>query len=800
MSETINAGETGTDHGLESVEIRVRGTVQGVGFRPVVWRLARENGLVGYVLNDGFGVLIRTTGEKKRIADFLSRLVADAPPLSCIEGIDIDPLDRIANFTAFTIENSVRGDTRTNVTADAATCVACWAEVLDVRERRYRYPFTNCTNCGPRISIVTGVPYDRGCTTMAPFAMCNSCAAEYHSPLDRRFHAQPIACPECGPDLWLEWPNGATAAGCPPLTPINTAVRQIKDGKIVAIRGIGGFHLACDATNTVAVDRLRRRKHRFGKPFALMVRDTSVIERYASVSSLELTLLRSPAAPIVLLRARQPHSLCGGIAPNLNTLGFVLAYTPLHKLIAEEFDSPLVMTSGNFSHEPQVIDNAEARRKLEGVADCLLLHNREIANRMDDSVVRVMADRPRTLRRARGFAPSPIVLPNGFAQAPEVLAFGGELKSTFCLLKNGMAILSQHQGDLEDAETFEDYQKNLDLYTKLYDCRASVFAADAHPEYLSAKLARARVICGDVLHEVQHHHAHTASAMVENGRELGAPPVLGVVLDGTGFGADGTLWGGEFLRADYRGFTRAATLKPVAMIGGSQAAHEPWRSTYAHLVAAFGWAGFLREFGDLELARYLSGKPHAIMDRMLASSVNVPLASSCGRLFDAVAAAAGICSDKVSFEGQAAMEFEDLIDDDARRGAERCGFYSFGEARLETGLEFLEPRPMWRELLDDLISGTSASVISARFHLGLARSVAGLAVRLAKKSVPEPIDTIVLSGGCFQNKTLFESCVNHIEGEGFCCLTQAQAPMNDGGLALGQAAIAAAREIHPRAA
>jgi hydrogenase maturation protein HypF len=800
MNEVVDAGEMETPDDLASVEIRVRGTVQGVGFRPAMWRLAKENGLVGYVLNDSRGVLIKLTGEKERIADFTTRLGAAAPPLSRIDGMDIRSLDEIQDFASFTIENSIGGDTQTHVTADAATCAECWAEVLDSRERRYQYPFTNCTHCGPRISIVTGVPYDRLSTTMAPFTMCESCAAEYHNPLDRRFHAQPIACPDCGPDLWLEWPNGATPAVSPPLPTIATAVRQIKDGKIVAIRGIGGFHLACDATNTVAVERLRARKGRFGKPFALMVRDTSIIERYAWMSSMELTLLRSPAAPIVLLRGRRPRRLCDGIAPNLNTLGFVLAYTPLHKLITDEFDSPLVMTSGNASHEPQVIDNAEAFRKLQSVADCLLMHDREIAIRMDDSVVRVMADRPRTLRRARGYAPSPIALPKGFARAPDILAFGGELKSTFCLLKKGAAILSQHQGDLEDADTYEDYQNNLDLYLKLYDCRPSIFAVDSHPEYLSTKLARARVVSGGTLHEVQHHHAHVASALAENGRELDAPPVLGVVLDGMGFGADGALWGGEFLRADYRRFTRAATLKPVAMIGGSQAVHEPWRNTYAHLVAAFGWNGFVRDFGDLPLARYLETKPRAIMDRMLADNLNVPLASSCGRLFDAVAAAVGICSDKVLFEGQAATEFEDLIDDDALRVAETRGFYSFDKSRLETGLECLEPRAMWRGLLEDLRSGTPASVISARFHFGLARSVAQMAVRLAKQSVPERIDTIVLSGGCFQNKTLFEACISHIEGEGFCCLTQAQAPMNDGGLALGQAAIAAARELGARAA
>jgi hydrogenase maturation protein HypF len=800
MTEAAATEEMGQPHGLEAVEIRVRGTVQGVGFRPTVWRLARENDLVGYVLNDSRGVLIRATGEQKRIARFLSSLEANPPPLSRIESIDIHHLDEVVTFETFYIANSVGGETRTNVTADAATCPACWAEVLDERERRHRYPFTNCTHCGPRLSIVTGVPYDRTHTTMAAFAMCKACSAEYREPMDRRFHAQPIACPECGPRLWLESLDGATPADDLSPAPLDAAVRQIRDGKILAIRGLGGFHLACDATNPSAVERLRARKRRFGKPFALMARDKSVIQRFASISPLEAELLHSPVAPIVLLRADGPRRLPECIAPGLGTLGFMLAYTPLHKLILEEFDVPLVMTSGNISHEPQVTSNAEARAKLGDVADSLLLHNRDIANRIDDSVVRVMGGRPRTLRRARGFAPSPIALPKSFANAPEILAFGGELKSTFCLIKDGAAIMSQHQGDLEDVATFDDYQKNLGLYSELYSCGARVFAADAHPEYLSSKLARERASGGGVLHEIQHHHAHIASAMAENRRELDAPLVLGVVLDGVGFGTDATLWGGEFLRADYSNFRRLAAFKPVAMIGGVRAVYEPWRNTYAHLLAAFGWEGFQRDFGDLELARYLAGKPRAILDRMLASAVNVPVASSCGRLFDAVAAAAGICPDRVLYEGQAAMEFEDLIGDEARAAAQSRGFYPFRQTLSKTGLEILEPRPMWHALLEDLRSETPASIISARFHLGLAISVAEMAVRLARQSNAEPIDTVVLTGGCFQNKVLFVACANHLEKNGLTCLSQSQVPMNDGGLALGQAAIAAAREIDARAA
>ena len=778
---------------LKTVEIRIRGTVQGVGFRPAVWHLARENDLVGHVFNDSQGVFIRTTGEQKQIDHFLHCLEANPPPLSYIETVEIHPLDKPVNFQGFEITDSIGGETRTNVTADAATCRACWEEMLDPRERRYLYPFTNCTHCGPRISIVTGVPYDRKHTTMAAFAMCSTCAAEYRDPTDRRFHAQPIACPACGPQLWLESLNDMPTNDDMSVTPLDAAVRLLKNGKILAIRGLGGFHLACDAANEDAVNRLRARKQRFGKPFALMARDTAVIQRFASISPLETTLLQSPAAPIVLLRADGPQHLPVNVAPGLATLGFMLPYTPLHRLILEAFDVPLVMTSGNVAHEPQVTDNETALTKLGEIADSVLCHDREIASRIDDSVVRIMSGRVRTLRRARGFAPKPITLPKSFAAAPEILAFGGEVKSTFCLLKDGAAILSPHQGDLENPATFDDYQKTMELYTALYDSSARVFAADAHPEYLSSKLARQRVAGDGVLHEVQHHHAHIASALAENHRELDAPPVLGVVLDGLGYGADATIWGGEFLRADYHGFTRLAAFKPVAMIGGAQAIHEPWRNTYAHLVAAFGWEGFLRDFGGLELARYLMAKPRATIERMLTNRMNVPLASSCGRLFDAVAAAAGHCRDKVLFEGQAAMALEDLVDDAARAAANARGLYRFARTLSDGGLEFLEPRPMWRALLEDLQAEIPVPVISARFHLGLAAAVADMAVQHATES---KLDTIVLTGGCFQNKLLFEACVSRIENSGLICLTQSQVPMNDGGLALGQAAIAAARDIN----
>lgn len=775
----------------QTVEIRVRGTVQGVGFRPTVWRLACDEGLVGEVLNDGFGVLIRTTGDSGAISQFLTRLQSEAPPLSRIEKIETQVLN-LRSFEDFRIAESVGGENRTRVTPDAAVCAACRAEVLDPKERRYEYPFANCTHCGPRFSIVKEVPYDRVNTTMAAFPMCAACREEYLQPADRRFHAQPIACPACGPSIWLERFD-ASAPSAHDATPLDSAIELLKNGAVVAIRGLGGFHLACDATNPEAVLRLRRRKHRYGKPFALMARDLEQIRRYCRLTPAEADLLQSPEAPIVLLPAGGPEELPAGVAPGLKALGFMLPYTPLHLLITRQLDQPLVMTSGNVSDEPQVTDLDTARRGLRGIADAMLMHDREIANRIDDSVVRVVAGRPTVMRRARGYAPSAVPLPPGFAGAPDLLAFGGELKATFCVVKDGAAILSQHQGDLEDVSTFEDYQKNLRLYSKIYDHCPRLLVADMHPEYLSAKLAKERAATHDLpLLEVQHHHAHVASCLAENGVPLNAPPVLGIAIDGLGYGDDGTIWGGEFLLADYRGYRRVAAFKPVAMVGGVQAIREPWRNTYAHLAAGPGWAQFVERFSALELHRYLSAKPLATIDRMLETGLNVPLASSCGRLFDAVAAALGLCADRALFEGQGAMELEALAEP-GRSATEPPYSFAITE-QAAGGLLYLDPSPMWEGLLKDLGSSTPVARMASRFHYGLAGAIRDMVASI-RDMVTAPPDTIALSGGCFQNKLLLEEVVRLLEADGLNCLMHTKVPTNDGGLALGQAAIAAARHV-----
>jgi hydrogenase maturation protein HypF len=773
------------------VEIRVTGTVQGVGFRPTVWRLACEEELVGEVLNDGAGVLIRTNGDADCIASFVARLQREAPPLSRIEAVHTTTLGAPLPFDGFRIAESVPGVNRTRVAPDAAICAACRAEILEPSERRFGYPFATCTHCGPRFSIVRSVPYDRARTTMASFPMCEACAREYGDPRDRRFHAQPIACAACGPHVWLEGAQGSAVLRG--REAIDTAAASVRSGRIVALRGLGGFHLVCDAVDASAVQRLRGRKHRYGKPFALMARDLEMVGRYAAPTPLECRLLESAEAPIVLLRSAGPAPLPDDVAPGLDLLGFMLPYTPLHVLLMERLDRPVVMTSGNLSHEPQVVDNEEARTKLASIADQLLLHDRDIANRIDDSVVRVVASRPRLVRRARGYAPAALALPEGFQNAPDLLAYGGELKSTFCVVKDGTAVLSQHQGDLEDLATFDDYQKHLRLYAEMYDHAPRLLVADNHPEYLSTKLAEDTASAqGLPLVHVQHHHAHIASCMAENGIALDHGPVLGVALDGLGLGEDGTFWGGEILLADYRGYRRFGALLPVAMPGGVQAIHEPWRSLYAHLVAAFGWERFSSRFADSVLCRRLRDKPIDVLARMLAGNVNVPRASSCGRLFDAVAAALGMCFDRAHHEAQGAMELEAT--------AARCPAgdtvtgYPFNVVIGDAGFRHLDAAPMWEALAHDLAEGLSVERMAARFQRGLAVGVAALVHAVRSAHAPS-VATAVLSGGCFQNAILLDDVVRLLEAKGLTCLSHERVPPNDGGLALGQAVIGAALHL-----
>lgn len=769
--------------------IIVRGQVQGVGFRPTVWRIATELGLTGDVRNTGDGVEIRIWGAARD--RFAPRLMAELPDLARIETLDTTVLDESAP-DAFEIASSRPGPMRAAITPDAATCPECRAEIFDPFADRYRYPFTNCTNCGPRFSIVEGGPYDRSRTTMRGFDLCGSCTAQFKDPADRRFHAQPIACHACGPRAWIERLGGGAVnhEAFSMLDDVDAAGGMLMMGHIVAIKGIGGFHLACDATKPDVVTRLRDRKQRRGKAFALMVRDLDVIRDYADLSEAEAALLASPAAPIVLLRAK-PGLLPDAVAPGLDRLGFMLPYTPLHHLMLRRMRRPVVMTSGNRSGEPQCIDNETARRDLARIADFALMNDRAIANRIDDSVARVDLGRARLLRRARGYAPAPLPLPDGFDRWVPVLSMGAELKNTFCMVKDGAALLSPHLGDLEKPATADETSRTLTLYRDLFEHDPAYVAVDLHPDYLSTKsghaLARDE---GLPVIEIQHHHAHIAACLAENGWPLDGDRVLGIAMDGLGFGTDDTVWGGEFLACDYRGFERLGCLKPVALLGGTAAVRDPWRNAYAHLMAEMGWAEFAMNFSDLPVFEAFSSVPRATLDAMIASGTNTPLSSSCGRLFDAAAALTGLAWDRQSYEGEAAMRFEAVLDAAALEESDDLA-YPFALPLLGgQGLPYIEPLAVWRALLGDLILKTPVGVISARFHRGLARAIVAMAMRLAG---PEQMfSTIALSGGCFQNQTLFRLVHDGLQAAGFQVLSHSRVPANDGGLALGQAVIALA--------
>lgn len=781
-----------------SVEIRVRGRVQGVGFRPTVWRLARELQLSGEVLNDGEGVLIRAAGARSAIDGLVDRLRDEPPPLAHIARIETRSL-AFDGAPGFRIVASARGAAHTEIAPDAAICPACATEIFDPYQRRFRYPFATCTHCGPRLGIVTGIPYDRAATTMTCFPLCPACSAEYDDPADRRFHAEATACHVCGPRAKLvRLDGGAVSFECfSMLDDVDAVCTLLQRGHIVAIKGIGGYQLACDATNADAVARLRAAKRRDTKPLALMARDLDVIRRYCAPDEEETRLLQSPAAPIVLLRATGPETLPDGVAPGLATLGFMLPTTPLHLMALRRMARPAVMTSGNTTDEPQIIDDHEAMQRLTGIAEFALIHDRPIALRVDDSVGRIIDGAPRILRRGRGYAPAAITLPEGFGGAPDLLAMGGELKSAFCLVADGKAVLASYIGDLADAATYDDYRNSLDHFTALFDHRARAVAIDKHPEYLSAKLGRSRARDQDLpLVEIQHHHAHVAACLAENGRPLDAPPVLGLVIDGLGWGDDGTIWGGDFLFADYRESHRLGSLKAVAMPGGDAASREPWRNLYAHLTAEMGWAELMMNFAKLDLMRDLAARPRATLDAMIRSDINAPKASSCGRLFDAVAAALGLCRDRQGHEGDAACRLEALVCETTLHDEDEALAYPFTIPNLRgSGLPYIEPLAMWRALLGDLILETPAPVVAARFHKGLAKTLVAMAAKLADDDGRKRFDTVALSGGCFQNKVLFEATAARLREAGFAVLVHSQVPMNDGGLALGQAAIAAARLV-----
>lgn len=771
------------------ISIRVKGLVQGVGFRPNVWRLAGLSNITGTVLNDGEGVLIKAWGTKTNLDAFQVLLNKDIPPLARIDGFEVSCLEVSTPPKDFSIIESDKTKVTTSLIPDAATCEQCVGDINDQSNRRYRYPFTNCTHCGPRLSITHTIPYDRANTSMAPFKMCNECRAEYNDPADRRFHAQPNACPNCGPKVWLSDVSGETLDTKPhkdviahDIDVIAHAAMLLKQGHILAIKGIGGFHLACNAIDDEAVQKLRKRKKRYGKPLAIMADNLNTIAHFADLSSIAIDALSSKECPIVLLRKNEgAKNLAKDIAPGQSTLGFMLPYTPLHHLLLSDVGFPLVMTSGNISNEPQVIDNDNALEKLNTIADFWLMNDREIINRLDDSVVQLVNGEATSLRRARGYAPDVLTLPKGFENSSKILALGADLKNTFCLIKNGKAMVSQHIGDLSDANVHHDFRKALALYQQTNEFTPSRVCVDLHKSYSSTQWGE--TISADLdcpLDKIQHHHAHIGACLAEHGFEIDCTPVLGIALDGVGYGDDGTLWGGEFLIADYKTSKRIFTIAPVAIPGGEKASYEPWRNTFAHLHHAFGWDYIENNFEELVLVKFLKTKPLSQMTQMIEQGLNAPKISSTGRLFDAMAGALGVLPDHVQFEGQAAMALQSLAEEYQN---EDCAY----EFSLQ---ECVNWKPMWEGVLKDLSLSIPKGQIAKRFH----NTLSAVIVCVAKKITQENnINSVVLSGGVFQNKLLCEHTTKALKSIDLKVYSPVRFPANDGGISLGQAVICAAR-------
>lgn len=749
------------------LKIEIEGVVQGVGFRPFVAQLARRLEMSGTVLNDGRGVVIAVQGQSPALDLFLLALQTEAPPLARIERLHCTDLPLQCEESSFHILSS-RGDgvRVAAIAPDAHLCDDCLAELLDPQDRRYLYPFINCTNCGPRFSIITGIPYDRPQTTMADFPLCPECAAEYRDPASRRYHAQPIACPLCGPTLSLLSAAGVPLAG----DPLTEAVALLRAGRIVAIKGLGGYHLAVDAENDGAVARLRQRKRRDEKPLALMVPSLEVASALASISSTEARLLSCVERPIVLLEGKGDPALSPRIAPNNRYLGMMLPYTPLHHLLFSLGGfRALVMTSGNHSDAPIVFEDATALDELGSIVDAFLVNNRRIHTRVDDSIARVLAGKPLLLRRARGYVPRAIQLP---VTSEPILALGGELKNTLCLSRGDRAYLSQHLGDLGNLESSSAHAVMSEHLQSLLELHPAVVAHDLHPDYQTTR--RAEELPALRRMAVQHHHAHFASCLAENGVDA---PALGVIFDGLGYGSDGTMWGGEFLLGDLRDFRRVGYFAPTAMPGGDLATREPWRMALAYLHQAYG-----RDYPRLPFLEEISRRDELLVVTMIERGLNAPLSSSCGRLFDAVAAL--LClRNRVSFEGQAAIELEMVA------ASAPSTPYPYALSLCAEALVF-EPAEMIRALVADLVAGVPVATISARFHATLVAVVHEVCARLRTAT---GIGCVALSGGVFQNRLLAEGILARLEEGGFTVMTHSLVPPNDGGLSLGQAAVAAAR-------
>ena len=793
---------------LCGVRIHITGIVQGVGFRPFVYGLAKKLELNGWVRNTSAGVDIEVDGTQDVLDAFVKALRDEAPPLSRIDNLTAS-FQAANGFRSFEIVHSeaVEGAFQP-ISPDVSICEDCLRELFDLSDRRYRYPFINCTNCGPRFTIIKDIPYDRPKTTMAPFPMCPDCEQEYTDPLDRRFHAQPVACPICGPQVWLE----RTADYKQQAAELSSVVRRpspfleggaailesrniLAAGQILAIKGLGGFHLACDATNTEAVSELRRRKLRVDKPFALMMLDVETIKKHCFVDKAEHELLQTGARPIVLLRRKHDSPIAKECAPGQDTLGVMLPYTPLHYLLLDDrpqttdsaSPSVLVMTSGNLSEEPIATDNDEARERLASLADAFLMHDRDIHVRCDDSVVRVFDDRLQTsdqerlsivdrplsvypLRRSRGYSPFPVKLP---WDIPPLLAAGSELKNTFCITNQNYAFLSHHIGDMENYETLQSFEQGVEHFENLFRVKPEAIAHDLHPDYLATRYALQRAEKDDLpTIGVQHHHAHIAACMVEHGMD-GSQPVIGLAFDGTGYGEDGAIWGGEILVADYNKYERAFHLDYFPLPGGDAAIKKPARTALALL-----WSLGLDWDDRLAPVAEYCAEDRTLLKTQLEKKINSPMTSSMGRLFDAAAALAGV-RQSVNYEAQAAIEFEALADEN------EDGIYPFERGQAE-----IRVRSVIEALIADVLVGVSIPIISTRFHNGLAQ----MALEICKSlRVVKNINEVALSGGVWQNITLLRRTLSLLQKDGFVVYIHHQVPTNDGGLSLGQAAIAAAR-------
>ena len=768
---------TSSDPGRQAIRknIRVRGVVQGVGFRPFVYRLATEERLAGFIGNDTEGVIIELEGPASRIRSFVARLTSETPPLARIDSVATNDLPLVGETTFRIVSSEVHGQVSTGIPADAATCNDCLRELLDPADRRYRYPFLNCTNCGPRFTITRRIPYDRPQTSMAVFPMCAECRAEYDDPLDRRFHAQPNACWQCGPKVWLETTDGRTIE-CS--DPVAETIEQLLRGGILAIKGIGGFHLAVDATDEAAVARLRKRKHRYGKPLAVMVRDLEAARNLCELTPAEEILLQTPARPIVLSGARAGNCIAPSVAPGIPWLGIYLPYAPLqHLLFADSRVQALVMTSANLSEEPIAIDNEEARSRLGNIADAFLMHNREILQRCDDSVAAAVDGAPQLIRRARGYVPLAIPLPQ---EAPPLLAVGGHLKNVFALARGRFAYQSQHLGDLESPTGLGFFEHSLAHLSHTFEIEPKTIVHDLHPGYLSTNWAKRYASERSLrLIAVQHHHAHVAACMAEHAL---ASRVIGLSLDGTGYGTDGHIWGGEVLICALDRFDRFAHLDYVPMPGGETAIREPWRMAFAHLVAA----GFLEEE-----ARELSGasdQEARLLSRMMQRGLNSPLTSSLGRLFDA-AAAVILNRRKVDYDAQAAIELEGIAvgEPDRLRRREYVPELVASHPSKDAP-KVLRLVQLWRALVEDLRDGVPQSKIAEQFHAGIADGFIAAAADARESS---GIIDVVLSGGCMHNRRLAHLLRSRLEEEGFKVFQHRQVSPGDGGLSYGQVAVAA---------